>query len=122
MADIPKSSSPENPGEKPLPQVLSLSRSAVAEKLHIPEADLPKGEFFAAVNENLDDLSKRLTTMTSAAKKAELAKKLKAINAQEEFDKAKELSKDGFDAAKKLTPEILSQTLATTTEKVKTDM
>ena len=122
MADTPKSSTTENPGEKPLPPVLSLSRSAVAERLHIPEAELPNGEFFAAVNENLEDLSKRLSTMTGAAKKAELNKKLKAINVQESLDKAKEFWKDGFDAAKKLTPEVLSKTLETTTNKIKTDM
>ncbi len=113
MADTPKSVLPEVIWETSIPQVLSLSRSAVAKKLGINEKDLPDGDFFSAVKDNIEELSNKIATMTGEARKKELAKTLSVISLKEATDKAQELWKDWLNAAQKLSPEVLLASVAT---------
>lgn len=116
MSQLPET--PQNiPTESPK-KVIELSRDALALRLWLKTEELPDRKFFKIVDEQLD----RLAGLDPRDKAKALKEELGRIQIAEVADKAKELWKDGLDVAKKLTPEILTSTLKTTTEKIKTDM
>jgi hypothetical protein len=78
----------ENTSSESPKNVLELSRTALAEKLHMSESELPDGTFFRIVDAELDKLS----GLDPAKKATELRHRLESIKSAELSDKAKELS------------------------------
>lgn len=83
--------------------VLELSRTALAEKLHMSESELPDGTFFRIVDAELD----KLAWLDPAKKATELRHRLESIKSAELADKAKELSEKWKEV---LTSEALEKT------------
>ncbi len=116
MSQLPET--PQNTPTESVKKVIELSRDALAQRLWLKTEELPDRKFFKIVDEQLD----RLAGLDPRDKAKALKEELSRIQIAEVADKAKELWKDGLDTVKKITPEVLTTTLKTTTDKIKSDM
>lgn len=115
---------PESPKHNPQiesPNVIELSREALAKKLNISEEELPDGKFFKLVDNQLDKLSDAVVWINQAERMKMLKEKLASIDIAEAADKARELGTEG---KRLLTSEALEQSTSAVklaTEKLKTE-